>query len=398
MATHLPYPFRPILALLLAALTLPACKDRDPAPAPDVEALVQAYLDSLRGVQDTTGLTDPSGSAPADVRDLYPRLREGVYLVIGAGTAEDEEGEIMLTGSQGSAFAIGSPDMLVTNYHVIEGMQELVVVAKDTMWEVAEVVYEDQDFDLAVLRMGPDFPGVTVLPVARALPPVGEACFAIGHPRELFNSLSTGIVANYPGQTPGTNDYSVIQTTAALAEGSSGGPLFNRQGEVIGVNTAILEGTGINFAQTIFLLPLRDLFGAHMPEGMLPPQGPGAVQVDELVGRYLEAVSLGDREALVEIYAPSVNRHFNSFTMSRLEAASADALRKWLPQGSGTLFSLEAERDALEVEPLGQGFRASVPVSRSMLLPGGGSREYRHTLRLELDDSLRIRRVWLEDR
>lgn len=396
MTTHLPSSFRTFLLLTLAVLGFVSCKHEDPPP-PDVEALVQAYLDSLRGVQDTTGISDPAQDAPADVRDLYPRLREGVYLVIGAGTEEDEEGEIMLAGTQGSAFAIGSPDMLVTNYHVIEGMQELVVVAKDTMWVVQEVVYEDRDFDLAVLRMGPDFPGLTVLPVAKALPPVGEACFAIGHPHELFNSLSTGIVANYPGETPGTRDYSTIQTTVAMAPGSSGGPLFNRKGEVIGVNTAILEGTGINFAQTIYLLPLRDLFGAQMPEGMLPPEGPGSAQVGELVGRYLEAVSLGDRTALEAIYAPSVNRHFNSFTMSRREAASADALRTWLPQGPGTLFALEPEQEAMQVEPVGQGFRAQVPVSRSMLLPGGGSREYRHTLRLELDDSLRIRRVWLEE-
>ncbi|WP_120005760.1 DegQ family serine endoprotease [Teichococcus vastitatis] len=146
--------------------------------------------------------------------------------------------------SQGSGFIIEASGIVVTNNHVIDGADEINVVLQDNTTLRAELVGTDQRTDLAVLRVKSDKP----LPVVgfgdsdRA--EVGDWVLAIGNPLGFGGSVTSGIVSAR-GRNINAGPYDdFIQTDAAINRGNSGGPLFNVQGEVIGINTAIVSPSG----------------------------------------------------------------------------------------------------------------------------------------------------------
>lgn len=150
------------------------------------------------------------------------------------------------TGGQGSAVIIDEDGLLVTNAHVVEGAAAVAVQLPDGSRSTAELVGADPSTDLAVLRIdAQDLPAATL---ATRPPEIGETAVAIGSPFGLAGSVSSGIVSAVD-RTLGTPDGSLlglIQTDAAINPGNSGGALANDRGEVIGINTAILSGSGTN--------------------------------------------------------------------------------------------------------------------------------------------------------
>jgi len=146
--------------------------------------------------------------------------------------------------SLGSGFVIDSDGIIITNDHVIKGADEIDVTFPDGTTLVAEVVGHDAATDLAVLRVQPEnpLPAVPLGDSDTALS--GDWVLAIGNPFGLGGSLSVGIISarNRDIQSGRYDDF--IQTDAAINRGNSGGPLFNMDGEVIGVNSAILSPSG----------------------------------------------------------------------------------------------------------------------------------------------------------
>lgn len=146
--------------------------------------------------------------------------------------------------SLGSGFVIDSKGIIITNDHVIKGADEIDVTFPDGTTLVAEIVGHDAATDLAVLRVKPqgELPVVPLGDSDTALS--GDWVLAIGNPFGLGGSLSVGIVSarNRDIQSGRYDDF--IQTDAAINKGNSGGPLFNMDGEVIGVNSAILSPSG----------------------------------------------------------------------------------------------------------------------------------------------------------
>lgn len=146
--------------------------------------------------------------------------------------------------SMGSGFIIDATGLIVTNNHVVEGADTIQVHMQDGTIMKAELVGRDPKTDLAVIRVKPD----------KALPTVGfgdsdklrigEWVTAIGNPFGLGGSVSLGIVSarNRDINAGPYDDY--IQTDAAINKGNSGGPLFNLNGEVVGINTAIFSPSG----------------------------------------------------------------------------------------------------------------------------------------------------------
>lgn len=147
--------------------------------------------------------------------------------------------------SLGSGFVIdGEQGIIVTNNHVIEGADEITANFNDGSKLVAEVIGRDSKTDIAVLKVTSPTPLKAVsFGDSRALR-VGEWVMAIGNPFGLGGTVTTGIVsARNRNINSGPYD-NYIQTDASINRGNSGGPLFNRNGEVIGINTAILSPTG----------------------------------------------------------------------------------------------------------------------------------------------------------
>lgn len=154
-----------------------------------------------------------------------------------------------LGGGQGSGFVYDSQGHIVTNYHVVQGASYLEVSFPSGIRAVAEVVGEDRDSDIAVIKV--DVAEAELHPLrlgdSDALL-VGQSVIAIGNPFGLQGSMSTGIVSSLGRSLESMNQaaeggvYSagdLIQTDAAINPGNSGGPLLNLQGEVIGINRAI---------------------------------------------------------------------------------------------------------------------------------------------------------------
>lgn len=148
--------------------------------------------------------------------------------------------------SLGSGFVIdGKEGLVVTNNHVIEGADEIIVNFHDgSKLKVDKVLGKDSKTDLALLKVTPKKPLMDVPFGSSAKMRVGDWVMAIGNPFGLGGSLTVGVIsAKQRDINSGPYD-DFLQTDAAINKGNSGGPLFNMDGEVIGVNTAIISPTG----------------------------------------------------------------------------------------------------------------------------------------------------------
>ena len=146
----------------------------------------------------------------------------------------------------GSGFIVESNGTILTNYHVVDGSQKLVVKLADGKDYEAKVIGKDQKSDIAVVKIeaGRELPAVSLGDSDRL--EVGEWVMAIGNPFGLDHTVTSGIISA-KGRNIGQGPYdNFIQTDASINPGNSGGPLINLRGEVIGINTAIFSQSGGN--------------------------------------------------------------------------------------------------------------------------------------------------------
>ncbi len=147
-------------------------------------------------------------------------------------------------GAMGSGFVIDPSGIIVTNNHVIAGANEITVNFTDGQKLKAEIIGKDEKVDVAVLRVKPEKPLKAVKFGDSEKSRVGDWVLAVGNPFGLGGSVSAGIIsARNRNIDKGPYD-SYIQTDAAINKGNSGGPMFNMDGDVIGINTAILSPSG----------------------------------------------------------------------------------------------------------------------------------------------------------
>jgi len=159
----------------------------------------------------------------------------------------------------GSGFLIDANGSILTNSHVVYGLQSLTVTMEDGSIVPAKVVGADPIFDLAVIQIpkvrGTTLPTVKLGDSDRLRP--GEEVIAIGNPLGLDQTVTRGIISGINRilpETPLSLTEPLIQTDAAINPGNSGGPLLNRCGEVVGINTAIVaEAQSIGFSVPINL-------------------------------------------------------------------------------------------------------------------------------------------------
>jgi hypothetical protein len=149
--------------------------------------------------------------------------------------------------AQGSGFLISKDGHVVTNYHVIKnGPSAVIKFPNGAFFAVEGVLASDKDRDIAVIKVeGNDFRMLTLGDSARLR--VGEEVVAIGNPLSLESTVSNGIVSGF--RTVEEKGGKFLQITAPISPGSSGGPLFNMAGQVVGITTSYLRnGENLNFA------------------------------------------------------------------------------------------------------------------------------------------------------
>ncbi len=201
-----------------------------------------------------TALWVSSGAAqaPEVKREIPDIAREAVRATV-LVVASDKVGKEI---SQGSGFVISSDGKVVTNYHVVEGAASAIIKFPDGAFYLIEgMLGSDANKDIAVLKAaGKNLP---FLPLADSENvQIGEQVVAIGSPLSLEGTVSEGIISGRREWKE--RNLTVLQTTAPISPGSSGGPLLNLKGEVIGVTTFRLAGgQNLNFAVPVsYVIPL----------------------------------------------------------------------------------------------------------------------------------------------
>ncbi len=178
--------------------------------------------------------------------ELFERLAPSVAYIFVQG----QRGGLFsrADGGAGSGFIWDAAGHVVTNHHVIEGATRVAVRLDSGEAIPATVVGVAPDYDLAVLRLREHTTGLQPIPVGTSHDlKVGQAVLAIGNPYGLSRTLTTGIISALDRRLPtdsGREVVGVIQTDAAINPGNSGGPLLDSAGRLIGVNTAIISGSG----------------------------------------------------------------------------------------------------------------------------------------------------------
>ena len=238
---------RPFVAIFTAAaiawpaLTVPAAA-RGPDGISDVaEAVIDAVVNisSKQTVDMNSGAMPqlPPGSPFEEFFEEFFKNRRGKG---GEGQAPAPH----RVNSLGSGFIIDPSGLVVTNNHVIADADEVDVILNDHTTLRAEIVGRDTKTDLALLKVKPEHPLKAVKFGDSDKLRLGEWVIAIGNPFSLGGTVTAGIVsARNRDINSGPYD-NYIQTDAAINRGNSGGPLFNLNGEVIGVNTAIISPSG----------------------------------------------------------------------------------------------------------------------------------------------------------
>ncbi|MDX2155359.1 MAG: Do family serine endopeptidase [Hyphomicrobiaceae bacterium] len=233
------------LALLLAIALLPAtaiARDGPPSLSPLAEKLTGAVV-NISTSQKAKG---PSGVPLPDVPKGSPFEEFFEDFFNRKDKPGGNGGGDRKVSSLGSGFVIdGKEGLIVTNHHVIEGADEIVVnFADGSKLTVDKVVGRDTKTDLALLKVTPKKPLTAVKFGVSDAMKVGDWVMAIGNPFGLGGSVSVGIIsAKQRDINSGPYD-DFLQTDAAINKGNSGGPLFNMDGDVIGVNTAIISPSG----------------------------------------------------------------------------------------------------------------------------------------------------------
>jgi serine protease Do len=241
-------PRRPALAVVAsAALFLPMLGAPSLARGPDgIADVAEQVIDAVVNISTSQNVeahnTGPTPQLPNDpqldelFRDFFNRR--------GQGGDQNRTPAPRRVNSLGSGFIIDSSGIVVTNNHVIADADEITVILNDGSRLKAQLLGKDTKVDLAVLKVSSDHPLKAVKFGDSDRLRLGEWVIAIGNPFSLGGTVTAGIVsARNRDINSGPYD-NYIQTDAAINRGNSGGPLFNLEGEVVGINTAIISPSG----------------------------------------------------------------------------------------------------------------------------------------------------------
>ena len=243
-----------IVVFLLGTASLANALSLGESRLPDFTKLVEdnsAAVVNISTTQKVKHPTMPHGFQMPDIPEDSPwgDFLRRFFGEDGGGPMEEFE-----TQSLGSGFIIDADGYVVTNNHVIKDAEEIIVRLSDRRELPAEVVGTDPRSDVALLKVKADKLPVVKIGKSENLK-VGEWVMAIGTPFGFDHSVSVGVVSAIGRNLPSENYVPFIQTDVAINPGNSGGPLFNLDGEVIGINSQIYSRTG-GFMGLSFAIPI----------------------------------------------------------------------------------------------------------------------------------------------
>lgn len=305
------------LALVMAAAHHPAWAQTAPAASgPTVAAGVQALPDfadlaqqvgpAVVNIRTTARVRSGGGFQDEDIQEFFRRFFEMPMPNAPRQPRRNrpqEPSEEEVPRGFGSGFIISSDGYVLTNAHVVDDADEVLVTLTDKRELKAKIIGADRRTDVALLRIeATGLPAVRIGDVNRLR--VGEWVMAIGSPFGLENTVTAGIVS---AKQRDTGDYlPFIQTDVAVNPGNSGGPLINMRGEVVGINSQIYSRSG-GFMGISFAIPIdeavrvSDQLRAH---GRVS-RGRIGVQISEVSREVAEAIGLGKTQgALVSSVEP----------------------------------------------------------------------------------------------
>ncbi|MGU3493781.1 DegQ family serine endoprotease [Xanthobacteraceae bacterium A53D] len=231
------------LSLLLAAPAY-AASGKGPDTVADVaEKVMDAVVNisTSQNVAPSRGVPTPQLPPGSPLEDFFEEFFKGRQ---GQGDGDQPTPRSRRVSSLGSGFVIDPTGFIVTNNHVIADADEIYANFNDGSKLKAEVVGRDTKTDLALLKVTPEKPLVAVKFGDSDRMRVGDWVMAIGNPFGLGGTLTVGVIsARNRDINSGPYD-NFLQTDAAINRGNSGGPLFDMNGEVVGVNTAIISPSG----------------------------------------------------------------------------------------------------------------------------------------------------------
>jgi serine protease Do len=233
-----------VLAFALA-MAAPVAADADRGPG-EIADVADQVVDAVVNISATTTEQVRSFRPPGDQSTPFDDLFDDFFNRKRGGQGGDtpQPPRMRKSNSLGSGFVIDSSGIVVTNNHVVGEATDIEVIFTDGSKLKAQVVGKDAKVDLAVLRVKADKPLKAVKFGDSERMRIGQWVIAVGNPFGLGGSVTAGIIsARHRNIDSGSYD-DYLQTDAAINRGNSGGPLFNLDGEVIGINTAILSPTG----------------------------------------------------------------------------------------------------------------------------------------------------------
>ena len=178
-----------------------------------------------------------TGATKLSPQDIFATYSPAVFMIFTSSGYER---------FQGSGFFINSNGLAVSNYHVFEGTTigyEVIKLQDGRQYKIKEVIHKDKANDIMIFTISAGTTSFKYLPLSTRQPRVGDKAYAIGSPRGLENTFSSGEISQL-------RDDNIIQISVPIDHGSSGGALINEYGEAIGITSAGLDysGANLNFA------------------------------------------------------------------------------------------------------------------------------------------------------
>ena len=230
---------------------------------PPAQAAQQASAPAVQAVPDFASIAERYGPAVVNVSVVHQKagLAQQIPDELLQGPFgeyfrhfQPPQGQVPQQRGMGSGFIISADGLILTNAHVVADASEVVVKLTDRREFKAKVVGSDPQTDVAVLRIeATDLPAVKLGNPDSVRP--GDWVLAIGSPFGFENTVTSGIVSAKARSLPDGTYVPFIQTDVAINPGNSGGPLFNMQGEVIGINSQIYSRTG-GYQGLAFAIPI----------------------------------------------------------------------------------------------------------------------------------------------
>jgi len=237
-----------------------------------------------------------------NLSELYNEVKSSVYLIY----TQNNEGV-----SQGSAFVLTSDGIAISNQHVFDKASAAIAINEyGDEFLISEIIEENKSEDYIIFRLGPLTNPIPHVNISSNKSNIGEKVFAVGNPKGLTQTLSEGIISSHRDN--------LIQTTAEITNGSSGGPLFNNYGKVIGITSSGMGEANLNFAIDINSTTINNYLS--LENNSTSSFNPSEKELIDLLNKYYRALINEDFDKLSKMYSVKLSRYHSLFSISKSEA------------------------------------------------------------------------------